>query len=215
MNLATDRVRSLRRQTWAIMRLGPPLAVPSSRSRPSPWSRRCGPYRSTNARPPYCTTWPTSQWRRSPSRWPCPAGRLKACSPAVGGHWRPSSGRRRRYSTAHERASRTTAGGGRRGRQRSRTPPAAALVTRGHHRRRRLIGGTAVLVVLIVVVGMVGAKRVTDRPMPLTPTPTAGPAPTTTPTSTTAPTQRWIPSVTPLTVKHSPGHTRGLTPTGL
>jgi hypothetical protein len=72
-----------------------------------------------------------------------------------------------------------------------------------------------VLVVLIVVVGMVGAKRVTDRPMPLTPTPTAGPAPTTTPTSTTAPTQRWIPSVTPLTVKHSPGHTRGLTPTGL
>jgi hypothetical protein len=72
-----------------------------------------------------------------------------------------------------------------------------------------------VLVVLIVVVGMVGANRVTDRPMPLTPTPTAGPAPTTTQTSTTAPTQRWIPSVTPLTVKHSPGHTRGLTPAGL
>jgi hypothetical protein len=81
-----------------------------------------------------------------------------------------------------------------------RHPPAAALVRRGRRRRLRRVGGTAVLVVLVMVAGMVGADRLSQRPLPLTPTPTAGPASTTIPTKATAP-PRWIPSVTPLRIK--------------
>jgi hypothetical protein len=92
-----------------------------------------------------------------------------------------------------------------------RQPPAAALVSRGRRRRLRRVGGSAVLVVLAVAAGMVGADRLSERPLPLTPTPTAGPTSTTILTSTTMPTKatvpdpRWIPSVTPLRVKAQPG----------
>ena len=61
------------------------------------------------------------------------------------------------------------------------------------------------LLVLVVLAGMVATDRRSDRPMPLTPTPTAGPTSTTTPTKATAPPLRWIPSVTPLRVKAQPG----------
>lgn len=90
-------------------------------------------------------------------------------------------------------------------------PSAAAVVKRGRRRRLRLAGTTAVLVVVAVVAGMVGAGWLTDRPPPLTPTPTTRPTPTTEPTSTTgptsstAPTRLWIPSVTPLKAKAQPG----------
>jgi hypothetical protein len=90
-------------------------------------------------------------------------------------------------------------------------PSAAAVIKRGRRRRLRLAGTTAVLVVLAVAAGMVGAGWLTDRPAPLTPTPTTRPTPTITPTSTTgptsttAPTRLWIPSVTPLKVKAQPG----------
>jgi hypothetical protein len=72
---------------------------------------------------------------------------------------------------------------------------AASVVKRGRRRRLRQAGTTAVLVALAVVAGIVGAGWLTDRPSPLTPTPS------TRPTSTTDPTQPWIPSVTPLNVK--------------
>jgi hypothetical protein len=81
-----------------------------------------------------------------------------------------------------------------------RTPGPEAAIRRGRQRRRRLLGGSASLVVLAVVAGMVGAARLSDRPLPLTPTPTTGP-----PTTSTAATQVWIPSVTPLTVRAHPG----------
>jgi hypothetical protein len=101
-----------------------------------------------------------------------------------------------------------------------RTPSAAALVKRGR-RRRRLIEGTAVLVVLAVVAGVLGARRLADQPMPLSPTPTAGPTSTVGPTSTTIPTRatvpppRWIPSVTPLKVQAQPGPYPGPDPGGI
>lgn len=102
-----------------------------------------------------------------------------------------------------------------------RTPSAAALVKRGRRRRRRLIEGTAVLVVLAVVAGVLGARRLADQPMPLSPTPTAGPTSTVGPTSTTIPTRatvpppRWIPSVTPLKVQAQPGPYPGPDPGGI
>ena len=71
-------------------------------------------------------------------------------------------------------------------------PSAAVVVQRGRRRRLRMAGAAAVLVVLAVVAGIVGAGWLTDRPPPLTPTPTA-------------PTRPWIPSVTPLDVKAQPG----------
>jgi hypothetical protein len=61
------------------------------------------------------------------------------------------------------------------------------------------------LVALAVVAGMVGADRLSDRPLPLTPTPTAGPTSTTITTKATVPPPRWIPSVTPLHIKAHPG----------
>jgi hypothetical protein len=90
-------------------------------------------------------------------------------------------------------------------------PSAAVVVQRGRRRRLRMAGTTAVLIILAVVAGIVGAGWLTDRPPPLTPTPTTRPTPgiaptsTTGPTSTTAPTRPWIPSVTPLNVKAQPG----------
>jgi hypothetical protein len=101
------------------------------------------------------------------------------------------------------------------------TSPAAALVKRGRRRRLRLIEGTAVLVVLAVVGGVIGARRLADQPMPLTPTPTTGPTPTVGPTSTTLPTKatvpppRWIPAVTPLKVMARPGPYPGPDPGGI
>ena len=71
------------------------------------------------------------------------------------------------------------------------------------------------LVVLAVVAGMVGADRLNDRPLPLTPTPTAGPTSTTAPTKATVPPLRWIPSVTPLRVKAQPGPYPGPDPGGI
>jgi hypothetical protein len=102
MNLAADRARSLRRQARAILNLGPPPVVPRSTRWPS--SRPCGPCRSGNARRSSCTTWPTFRSRRSPRCSPCPAERSKACLPAAGGHWRQSSGSRKRCCTPHERS---------------------------------------------------------------------------------------------------------------
>jgi hypothetical protein len=96
-----------------------------------------------------------------------------------------------------------------------RHPTAAALVKRGRRRRLRLVGGTAVLVVLAVVAGLVGTEQLSDRPTPLTPIPTAGPGSTTIPTKATAPPPRWIPSVTPLTVKAQPGPYPGPDPGGI
>jgi hypothetical protein len=96
-----------------------------------------------------------------------------------------------------------------------RHPTAAALVRRGRRRRLRLVGGTAALVALAVVAGMVGADRLSDRPLPLTPTPTAGPPSTTIPTKATVPPPRWIPSVTPLRVKAQPGPYPGPDPGGI
>jgi hypothetical protein len=96
-----------------------------------------------------------------------------------------------------------------------RHPTAAALVRRGRRRRRRLVGGTAALVALAVVAGMVGADRLSDRPLPLTPTPTAGPPSTTIPTKATVPPPRWIPSVTPLHLKAHPGPYPGPDPGGI
>jgi hypothetical protein len=90
-------------------------------------------------------------------------------------------------------------------------PSAAVVVKRGRRRRLRQAGATAVLVVLALVAGVVGAGWLTDRPSPLTPTPTTRPTPTTEPTSTTGPTSTtapmrpWIPSVTPLDVRAQPG----------
>ena len=72
-------------------------------------------------------------------------------------------------------------------------PSTAALVKRGRRRRLRLIEGTAVLVALAVVGGVLGARRLADQPMPLTPTPTTGPTPTVGPTSTTVPTKATVP----------------------
>jgi hypothetical protein len=101
------------------------------------------------------------------------------------------------------------------------TPSAAAMAKRGRRRRLRLIEGTAVLVVLAVVAGVLGAHRLADNPMPLTPTPTAGPTSTVGPTSTTirtkatAPPPRWIPSITPLKVKAQPGPYPGPDPGGI
>ena len=71
------------------------------------------------------------------------------------------------------------------------------------------------LVVLVVAAGMVGADRLSDRPLPLTPTPTAGPTSTTIPTRATVPPPRWIPSVTPLRVKAQPGPYPGPDPGGI
>jgi hypothetical protein len=96
-----------------------------------------------------------------------------------------------------------------------RHPTAAALVRRGRRRRLRLVGGTAALVALAVVAGMVGADRLSDRPLPLTPTPTAGPTSTTIPTKATVPPPRWIPSVTPLRIKAHPGPYPGPDPGGI
>jgi hypothetical protein len=90
-------------------------------------------------------------------------------------------------------------------------PSAAVVVKRGRRRRQRQAGTTAALIIVAVVAGMVGAGWLTDRPPPLTPTPTTRPTPTTGPTTTTGPTsttartQLWIPSVTPLKVKAQPG----------
>jgi hypothetical protein len=86
-----------------------------------------------------------------------------------------------------------------------RTPSAAALVKWGRRRRLRLIEGTIVLVVLAVVGGVIGARRLGDQPMPLTPTPT----------NATVPPPRWIPSVTPLNVKARPGPYPGPDPGGI
>jgi hypothetical protein len=80
-------------------------------------------------------------------------------------------------------------------------PAAAAVVKRGRRRRARQVGATAVLVV-VVVAGVVGADRLTSRPAPLGPTPTAGPTP-------------WTPSVTPLQVKVHPGPYPGPDPSGM
>jgi hypothetical protein len=96
-----------------------------------------------------------------------------------------------------------------------RHPTAAALVKRGRRRRLRLVGGTAVLVVLAVVAGLVGADWLSDRPTPLTPTPTAGSTSMTIPTKATVPPPRWIPSVTPLRVKAQPGPYPGPDPGGI
>ena len=97
----------------------------------------------------------------------------------------------------------------------SRHPTAAALVRRGRRRRLRRLGGTAVLVVLVVLAGMVGTDRLSDRPLPLTPTPTAGSTSTTIPAKATVPPPRWIPSVTPLRVKAQPGPYPGPDPGGI
>lgn len=83
----------------------------------------------------------------------------------------------------------------------SRTPGPQVVRRRARQRRLRLIGGTAVLVVLALVAGMVGSDRASDRPAPLTPTPTVGPTSTTMATNATTPPPRWVPSVTPLAVK--------------
>src|SRR5829696_7281656 len=82
----------------------------------------------------------------------------------------------------------------------SRTPGPQVLRRRARHRRLRLIGGTAMLVVLAVVAGMVGTDWLSDRPTPLTPTPTVGSTSTTIATRSTVPPPRWTPSVTPLKV---------------
>ena len=96
-----------------------------------------------------------------------------------------------------------------------RIPPAAALVKRGRRRRLRLVGGTAVLVVLAVVAGAVGADRLRGRPLPLPPTPTAGPTSTSVPTKAAVRPLEWIPSVTPLNVAARPGPYPGPDPGGI
>ena len=96
-----------------------------------------------------------------------------------------------------------------------RTPGPQAARRRANLRRLRLFGGTAILVVLAVVAGMVGTDRLSDPPTPLTPTPTAGPTSTTIATNATVPLPRWIPSVTPLTVKAQPGPYPGPDPDGI
>ncbi|HET7518034.1 MAG TPA: hypothetical protein VFN05_10120 [Actinomycetes bacterium] len=120
------------------------------------------------------------------------------------------SDRRERLQEAAEAAARE-----------GRTLSAAAMVRRGRRRRLRLLEGTVVLVALAVVGGVLGARRLADNPMPLTPTPTAGPASTVGPASTTIRTEapgtppRWIPSVTPLKVKAQPGPYPGPDPGGI
>ena len=96
-----------------------------------------------------------------------------------------------------------------------RTPGPEVARRRAHLRRLRLLGGTAMLVVLAVVAGMVATDRPSDRPTPLTPTPTAGPTSTTIPTNSTVPLPRWIPSVTPLRVRAHPGPYPGPDPGGI
>jgi hypothetical protein len=91
-------------------------------------------------------------------------------------------------------------------------PNAAAIMRRGRRRRARVIGATAVVVVAVVA-GMVGAGRLGDRPAPLTPAPTVNPTRPTPPTTTTL--GRWVPSVTPLTVKALPGPYPGPDPGGI
>jgi hypothetical protein len=96
-----------------------------------------------------------------------------------------------------------------------RTPGPEVARRRAHLRRLRLLGGTAMLVVLAVVAGTVATDRSSDRPIPLTPTPTAGPTSTTIPTNSTVPLPRWIPSVTPLRVRAHPGPYPGPDPGGI
>jgi len=96
-----------------------------------------------------------------------------------------------------------------------RTPGPEVARRRAHLRRLRLLGGTAMLVVLAVVAGMVATDRPSDRPTPLTPTPTASPTSTTIPTDSTVPLPRWIPSVTPLKVRAHPGPYPGPDPGGI
>ena len=96
-----------------------------------------------------------------------------------------------------------------------RTPGPEVARRRAHLRRLRLLGGTAMLVVLAVVAGTVATDRPSDRPTPLTPTPTAGPTLTTVPTNSTVPLPRWIPSVTPLKVRAHPGPYPGPDPGGI
>lgn len=102
----------------------------------------------------------------------------------------------------------------------SRTSSPQSLRRRARRRRLRLIGGTAMLVVLAVVASMVGIDRLSDRSIPLTPTPatpipTLGPTSTTIPTKDTVPPPRWIPSVTPLKIKAQPGPYPGPDPGGI
>jgi hypothetical protein len=89
---------------------------------------------------------------------------------------------------------------------------AAAIIKRGRRRRARVIGATA-LVVVAVVAGMVGVGRLGDRPASLTPAPTVNPTRPISPTTTTL--GRWVPSVTPLTVKAQPGPYPGPDPGGI
>jgi hypothetical protein len=71
------------------------------------------------------------------------------------------------------------------------------------------------LVVLVMVAGLVGTDRLSDQPIPLTPTPTASPTSTTSPTRPTGALPRWIPSVTPLNVTAHPGPYPGPDPGGI
>ena len=96
-----------------------------------------------------------------------------------------------------------------------RTPGPEVARRRAHLRRLRLLGGTAMLVVLAVVAGMVATDRPSDRPTPLTPTPTASPTSTTIPTDSTVPLPRWISSITPLRVRAHPGPYPGPDPGGI
>ena len=98
----------------------------------------------------------------------------------------------------------------------SRTPGPEVARRRAHLRRLRLIGGTAMLVVLALVAGVVGTDWLSDRPTPLTPTPTVGPTSTSVPpTSSTTARPRWIPSVIPLKVRAQPGPYPGPDPGGI
>jgi hypothetical protein len=100
--------------------------------------------------------------------------------------------------------------------QEGHVPAAAAVVARGRRRRARQVGATAVLVVLAVVAGVVATDRLTSRPAPLGPVPTAAPTPTTgPPTTSTALPRVWIPSATPLQVKAHPGPYPGPDPGGI
>jgi DNA-directed RNA polymerase specialized sigma24 family protein len=95
MNLATDRARSLRRQTRALLKLGPPPAVPSVsvETLALVQALRTLPVRQRQAIVlHYLVDLPVAEIAQMLG---VPQGRSRACLPEGGGRWRPGWGSQR------------------------------------------------------------------------------------------------------------------------